>query len=195
MSSLPSHLSEGVERYTPRHVVAAVRATMGGIDVDPFSCAEANRGVGATVYYGPDNVDPKLRNGWPRRWYGRAFVNPPGGRGDKGRSQQKRAWFRLATEYAEGRVKQAIFVCFNLGLLQSTQCRTPAGLAIPLDFPICYPSSRLEYTYPGGSVGQQPPHASCVVYLPARGNESTYFGALSRFSAHFSPIGRVVVPA
>lgn len=61
--------------YTPPPVVAAARAVMGGIDLDPASCETANRVVRADVFW--SEVD------WPltRRWFGRVWLNPPFGGG------------------------------------------------------------------------------------------------------------------
>jgi ParB family chromosome partitioning protein len=39
------------ERYTDLWVIEAARATMGGIDLDPASCALANARVKATTYF------------------------------------------------------------------------------------------------------------------------------------------------
>ena len=235
MSANPQHSSDSVEHYTPASVVEAARATLGGFDLDPFSCDEANQTVRARSYF--DGVDsvvgttrfPRRGNGWIRPWHGRVFINPPGGLVDSAgrrvekncrdtgscglppghkhhgtRAAQKRAWFKLAEEYKRRRVKSAIFVCFSLELLQSTQTdRGTVGpvlgtdgqpLPIPLDFPICYPAKRLEYLAPGGRVGEQPTHASCVILLPPRDNVSEFYGVFASFSCHFGPIGRVVFP-
>ena len=59
------------EYYTPAAVVERARRTMGGIDLDPASCAEANRVVGAAQYYDAD------ANGLMLPWYGRVWLNPP----------------------------------------------------------------------------------------------------------------------
>ena len=216
----PRHLSESVDHYTPSRIVEAARATMGRIDLDPFSSAEANKIVQATVFY---DGSPG-RNAWQKRWAGNVFINPPGGAvddagnriepdcsatGDCGlppghyhvgrHSAQRRAWFKLAAEYTSGRVHRAVFVCFSLELLQTTQSgdpilfrQTPSDepviLPIPLEFPICYPRRRVEYVRPGGAVGKSPPHSSCIVYLTSRGDTS-------RFEQEFSRFGRIVVPS
>lgn len=79
-------------------------------------------------------------------------------------SAQKRAWQKLVAEREAGRVSAAVFVCFSLELLQTSQVDAVGPL--PTDFPTCYPRTRLRYVQPGGEVGKSPPHASCVVYLP-----------------------------
>ena len=215
------HSSESNEHFTPPHVVEAARRVLGTIDLDPFSCAKANDVVRAARYYDGLHAD-----GWEAIWFGLLFVNPPGGMVDDngqrvlpkcgetgacgwptghvhtGRhSAQKRAWQNLVREYDARRVAAAIFVCFSLELLQTTQVDAVGPL--PLDFPICYPSKRLAYSHltTGGALvpGTQPPHASCIVYLPPKDavGESGGWPAAHgtrKFSAEFSPIGRVVIP-
>ena len=57
--------------YTPPPVVAAARPVMGGIDLDPASCAEANRVVRADTFW--TATDSPLA----RDWFGRVWLNPP----------------------------------------------------------------------------------------------------------------------
>lgn len=197
------HSSETGEHYTPREVVEAARATLGAIDLDPASCAEANATIRAAKIFTRED------NGFTRPWHGRVFLNPPGGLQDDQQrpvkakcretgscglplphthegivSAQKAWWFKLAYQWNAGNLAAAIFVCFSIELLQSTQAgNTYPGLPIPLDFPICFPARRLQYVKPGGGVGTAPPHASCIVYL---GREE------SRFREAFAPLGRVI---
>lgn len=73
----PQHSSLSNEHYTPGDVVEAARRTMGGIDLDPASCEIANtRLVRATEFYTERDA------GHLQPWWGRVFLNPPGGRVD-----------------------------------------------------------------------------------------------------------------
>ena len=103
------------------------------------------------------------------------------------RAEPEEVVVKLAREYAEKRVVAAVFVCFSVELLQNTQVNTPAGLAIPLDFPMCFPSRRIAYHKPGGKIGSQPPHASCLVLIARRNSQCA-----ARFAEAFSGIGRVI---
>jgi hypothetical protein len=205
---LGRHSSESSEHYTPSLLCEMARSVMGVIDLDPASCEEANRTVKARAFFS------RAENGFTRAWNGRVFINPPGGLSDdeerlvkpkcrmtgscglpvphehRGvQASQKKWWFKLAREYAAGRVAEAIFVCFSIELLQNTQVDTPPGLSIPLDYAIGYPARRIPYVKPGGGVGDQPPHASCIIYLPGSHGNS------DRFRGVFSKLGRVVVPS
>lgn len=190
------HSSATAEHYTPSYIVEAARVTLGGIALDPFSCAKANETVRAMAYFtGEPNCD-----GFAALWRGRVFVNPPGGRGPNNESQQKRAWFKMMTEATARRIEAGIFVCFSVELLQTTQVN-PTG-PIPLDFPICYPRSRVAYMREDGTKGASPPHSSCIILYPGHepgvgcdGGLEIYEARIARFREAFGAIGRVVVPS
>ena len=59
------------EWYTPSKYIEAARAVMGSIDLDPASCALANKTVQADTYYTKEN------NGLELPWYGNVWLNPP----------------------------------------------------------------------------------------------------------------------
>jgi hypothetical protein len=168
------HSSDSSEHYSPHDVLVLVREVLDGIDLDPASCATANRTVRA------DRIFTKADNGLAKPWRGRVFVNCPGGRCDadghevhrktKQRrpctetgscgipaphvhtgvtSAQKRWWFKLAAEYVAGNVDSAIWLGFSVESLQTTQVGRPrvggALLPSPHAFPICFPAGRIAY--------------------------------------------------
>jgi len=220
LSTAARHSSESSEHWTPQNIVELARETMGAIDLDPASTIEANHRIRANIFH------TREYDGFTKDWYGRVFLNPPGGLSDDQQrpvkakcretgscglpvghthegveASQKKWWFKLVQEYREGRVPSAVFVCFSVELLQNTQLKTPSGLRIPLDFPICYPSKRVAYLRSDGTVGAQPPHASCIVFLPDRSIETVatqqcgYLNrSIAKFVRNFSALGRVVVP-
>lgn len=65
------HNSGAVDWYTPADFVEAARNVMGGIDLDPASCDEANEVVKATTIYTVDD------DGLTKDWTGRVWMNPP----------------------------------------------------------------------------------------------------------------------
>jgi hypothetical protein len=88
--------------YTPPGYIDAALRVMGGIDLDPASCATANTVVGATRYYTKDD------NGLEQPWAGRVWLNPP-------YSQPLIAQFvdRLVDSYQRGEVGEAIALTNN----------------------------------------------------------------------------------
>src|SRR5579859_6970510 len=74
-SALASLSSKSNEWYTPAPYVNAARQVMGGIELDPASCAQANRTVQAARYY--SQADNGLAQDWTCR---SLWCNPPYGR-------------------------------------------------------------------------------------------------------------------
>lgn len=67
--------SSSIEWYTPAWIIQGVKAVMGGISLDPASCAQAQRTIQAANYY------TAKTNGLDKEWSGRVFLNPPYRRG------------------------------------------------------------------------------------------------------------------
>lgn len=86
--------SDTPEWYTPKHVVAAVSAAMGGIDLDP--CADVGKGIPAAAHFTADD------DGLSQPWRGRVYMNPPYGR-------TIGQWVdKLAEEFEYGNIAEAI---------------------------------------------------------------------------------------
>jgi ParB family chromosome partitioning protein len=163
------HSSVTTEHYTPHKIVDAARALMGGIDLDPASCAQAN-----TEIVRAPKIFTAADDGLRHVWEGRVWLNPPGGK-QAGASLAKLFWAKLVDEYLAGRVTQACFLGFNLEMLQTTQIACKRSI---LSFPFCIPSRRIAFLYvdktepglfgaPGSlKVGGGPTHANVVVWLP-----------------------------
>lgn len=172
---IPQHLSKSQEHFTPIEIVEAARKVLGEIDLDPASCAKANKLIRAKKFY--TRKDDGLR----QPWAGRVMLNPPGGTFTARRKSKKDppvktskrdvearmywrtdsravAWWRkLIWSYQYDReVDEAIFIGFNLDILQASQME---GYASPLEFPICVPAERLCFG------GADPTHGNVIVYL------------------------------
>src|SRR5271154_4331972 len=108
-SRVAKHSSATVEHYTPAEVITAARFTLGAIDLDPASCAQANEEVVRA-----DKFFSQEEDGLALPWFGRIWLNPPGGKDEKARSRTKRWWVKLCEEYLAGRTSQALFLAFNV---------------------------------------------------------------------------------
>lgn len=180
---IPQHLSGSVEHFTPAFLVEAARIVLGSIDFDPASCDEAQKVVRAEHWIGLP------QDGLAASWLtkkGGVFLNPPGGKADPswGRIYGSRSsavvwWRKLAEEHLVSNVEQAIFVGFNLDILQAAQDEQEQW-PCPLCFPFCVPRKRLHFT------GDSPTHGNVISYLG---------GDTERFVKVFSEIGGCVVPS
>ena len=165
---------------TPRAVIDLVRATLGRIDLDPFSDPEWNGVIGAARIL--SKRDDAYRSAWfdgspkaseildasavswnlPRDSSATAIVNPPG-------RKVRDAWTLTEWHHREhffgGGV---VWVAFSTHHLQTTQqSPAPRSLMHP-SFSLLVPSRRLAYQREPGVTGAQPPHPSAIVLLPAR---------------------------
>ena len=106
------------EWFTPPELVAAVRGTLGEIDLDPATCDAAQRLVQARDFY------TRFDDALAQPWYGRVFLNPPYTRGLMAPFVDKllasgavTAWIVLAnnateTKWAQLLLRRSRLVCF-----------------------------------------------------------------------------------
>lgn len=92
--------SDSDEWYTPPLYIEAARRVMGGIDLDPASCALANTVVQA------DEIFTVNEDGLQKPWKGRVWLNPPYG------NLKDKFVDHLLLDYSDGRVEQAV-LCLN----------------------------------------------------------------------------------
>jgi ParB family chromosome partitioning protein len=179
------HRSASPEWFTPPAIADAARVVLGGIDLDPASCAAANAVIRAARFL------TKADNGFEQPWAGRVFHNPPSSP-DRRPPLAAHWWAKLVTEWEAGAVPAAIFVGFNLDIIVTSQ---NSGTVSILDVPFCVPKSRLAFLSDsgGGNLVPQknPTHPNVIAYLPDRRDP----GAARRFRDVFSKFGKVVVPA
>lgn len=147
--------------YTHPEIIAAARQVMGGIDLDPASCSEANRVVQADRFFGAKE------NGLLHRWHGRVWLNPPYGKWE--------TWVpKLLHEWGSGRVEQ---VC----ALATTRVVTAKGF-----HPLVHSASavwlgRGRWKFWGPKAGE-PDEGHVVFYFGDR---------VAEFSEAFDAIGAV----
>ena len=157
------HSSESNEWYTPPAIVDAARDVMGGIDLDPATCAQAQAWIQADQFY--------TERGLEQPWKGRLFVNPP-----YGRTGNKRRWSQhLIAAHDSGSVTAAVLVV--------TAAMNDLWFNPLLAYPICFPKGRVKFISASPSK-QSPGHSTAVVYL---GKDEQAF--VDRFQV-FGPVVR-----
>jgi hypothetical protein len=167
--SIGSRQSSGsVEWYTPERYVEATRAVLGGIDLDPASCALANRIVGAAAFYDGDT------DGLAHEWHGRIFLNPPYG------TTCGAFVAKALADYRAGRIEAAILLLNG--------CSYDAQWFRPLwDYLLCFTYGRIPFYSPTG-VSNGGATGSVFVYLGP--DEDRFDAVFSRFGAVVDRRGR-----
>ena len=158
--------ADNSERYTPADTIELVHRAMGGIDLDPASCAVANQTVRASRYF--DRDDDALT----RRWEGRIYLNPPYGTGIMMRFVQY-----LLHQLLVGQVEQACLLCNN-----STDTQW-FHLAAPKAQRICFFKGRISFLDPDGSPMHGNPQGQAMLY---------YGKDVDQFTRVFGDVGLVL---
>jgi hypothetical protein len=155
-------MSEGIDYWTPAVYTDAARRVLGGIDLDPASCEEANQFVGAARYY------TIADNGLVQPWKGRVWMNPPW-------SQSARWVAKLVDHYQAGEVVAAV-------TLLNAASMTSRWFAVLHSYPLCVPSFRIEFIRPGGQPSN--PNSGAVFAYLGPGT--------ALFAAEFARFGTVM---
>ena len=174
------HQSKSQEWFTPMLYINAVRDVMGGIDLDPASCAAANKRIKAAAFF------DRAANGLECGWYGRIWLNPPYGRtgawkdgkwNPRAGDSNAKIWTeKLLQEWNLGHVSQAILL---VNAVPGQKWFQPL-----FDFPICFTNHRIRFiSGKSGKVQSQPTHSNAFVYLGAQ---------LEQFYMIFNTFGTIV---
>lgn len=138
------------ERYTPKVYVDAARRVMGRIDLDPASCAEANKTVGATHFFSEDV------NGLLQDW-GRGitvWMNPP-----YARDLVKEFCEKLVAQYRAENVTAAICLVRADSTTAWFEELSSAASAI------CHVRGRINFRHPTKESTSSSPQGSCIFYF------------------------------
>lgn len=155
-----THNSGENEWYTPAEYIAAARAVMGAIDLDPASSEAANRTVDAATYYTAQD------DGLTHSWQGRVWMNPP-------YSQPLIGLFCNALRWAieTGQVTEAISLTNN-----ATETAWFADL-LANAAAVCFVRSRIKFVDRDGNPSGAPLQGQAIVYSGPNVNAfAQYFG-------------------
>lgn len=135
------------EWYTPKDYISLAREVMGEIDLDPASCADANKVVKAITYYSQNE------NGLEQPWHGRVFMNPPYSQPHIQKFSDK-----LVHHVLTGDISQAVVLVNN-----ATETRWGQHL-LRNAAAVCFPASRIKFWHPA------------KISAPLQGQMILYFG-------------------
>lgn len=173
------------ELIPPRAVIEIARATMGSIDLDPYSTAEVNHVVQAARYLERSpHVDIAAGRHWSPAGNKRVFLGIP-----SGVPMGKAMANKLLEDYKSGHILEAIFWPGSNEVV--TRCPWI------WDFPVCLPFSRLAPQFWDDELEEAirvpPADWSPIVYFPVAFPSSAFQSSLARFHSAGSPYGRVVL--
>lgn len=140
------------EWYTPFNIVDMCREVMGGIDLDPATCEDAQRVIKAKTYYTIDD------DGLNHYWHGRVFINPPYTNSAASGRLKNRFIDHLAKSLRNGKVTQA---CLILG--SDTSFSGYWRIADILDAR-WNSAGKIEYWHPA-KPRNSPGNGSCILYF------------------------------
>jgi hypothetical protein len=182
--NIPEH-SNYIASAPPIDFVTASRATMGGIDLDPYSTKLNNTLIGARTIFNLEEqpLSEILERDWGPFGKGRTMVFCP-----NGMDPNRKMLHKLLQEYRQGRVSQAVILVTN--------SETAAKAPWIWDLPICIPFRRPRVRWWNEELDRfdayTPPHWGFVVYFPPQGGDA-FMEGLNSFHAGFSSLGRVVL--
>lgn len=164
-----------VEWYTPKEILDLVRSFYGGIiDLDPASCAKAQKVVKAKEWFGLDHKLWRNQNGLERKWHGKVFCNPP----YNGSTTQ---WVKYAVNQWKNNPNVT-----NILLLVNSSPGYKWYEDLWNEYPVCSIRERLWFTPSAGGKPGQAKKGSSLVYLGSSGWEV--------FGRHFEHIGKIILP-
>jgi hypothetical protein len=146
-----SNNSEENEWYTPPKWIEAARKAMGGIDVDPASCDEAQKHIKAKKFF------TIADDGLSKVWRGRVWLNPPYSRETCPKFIEK-----LLLYYREEAVSQACVLVNNATETAWLQDLLKASSAV------FFPAGRISFLDRSGKPANKPLQGQLIAYLGER---------------------------
>jgi ParB family chromosome partitioning protein len=149
------------EWYTPEEYIERARQVMGGIDLDPASCAEANKIVRAAEFFSRED------DGLNHNWRGRVFMNPP-----YAQPYIQKFTEKLVSHVVAGEVIQAVALVNNATETKWGQLLLKHAAAV------CFPAGRVKFYHPD------------KISAPLQGQMIAYIGAnIDAFKKSFNNTG------
>ncbi len=149
------------EWYTPAEYIAAARAVMGTIDLDPASSDIANKTVQAATYYTAET------NGLDQEWEGKVWMNPPYAGELIGQFTAK-----LIQHVQQYDVREAIVLVNNATETAWFQELVSEASAV------AFPRGRVRFWKPDGTPGA-PLQGQAIVYIGV--NQERFVNEFARF--------------
>ncbi len=149
------------EWYTPAEYIAAARAVMGTIDLDPASSDIANKTVQAAKYYTAET------NGLDQEWEGKVWMNPPYAGDLIGQFTAK-----LIQHVQQYDVREAIVLVNNATETAWFQELVSEASAV------AFPRGRVRFWKPDGTPGA-PLQGQAIVYIGV--NQERFVNEFARF--------------
>lgn len=140
-NQLQSSETDSNDWYTPVWVIQAIEQVMGWIDLDPASCAQANRIVKAKRFFSKE--DNALSQDWMNGGSGNVWLNPPYSMPEIGQFV-----YRFLEEWKEGAVDQGCILTRN-----ATETQWCQRLLRKSDR-FCLLNKRVSFWHPEKPVGQ-----------------------------------------
>jgi len=137
--------STGNEWWTPAEYIESVRTVLGGIDLDPASCEEANLVVKAKRIYTEED------SGLDHKWTGRVFMNPP-------YSANQDFTSKVLEHYQAGHISAAI-------VLLGAHAIETKWFAPYWDEVLCFTGGRIKFNTPTGPAKAGNIAGSVFIYL------------------------------
>ena len=153
------------EWYTPSEYIEAARAVLGAIDLDPASCAIAQRTVQATRYFTAED------DGLLHDWSGRVFLNPPYAGGIGG------------IECFINALCASRYITAYITLTNDCMDTAWAHKLLRHSSAVCFVRGRIRFETPGGAKAKTPPRGQMFCY---------HGGDVAAFKREFAQFGIVV---
>lgn len=170
---VPSPETTNYHWYTPAPYVEAARQVMGGIDLDPASCLEAQKVVQATRYYTRED------DGLMQPWSGKVWLNPPYATA----LIESFLLGRLIPALEANEVGQAVVLTNNC--TETGWCQTLMAHA----WALCFPKGRIHFWGPLER-GNSPRQGQMFFYFQSEGIAEPW--RIDLFVRWFGGFGQVV---